>query len=107
MIDPALGSLLLVGLELLFATAAFHKFRDLGRFSLVLAAYRVMPEGPARRLAWSFPCTELAVALALPWPAARRWAGCSRAAYNPCRRAAGRCCPVPASRSKSRARRKQ
>src|ERR1700722_20467026 len=74
MIDPALGSLLIVGLALLFATAALHKFRDLGRFSLVLAAYRVMPEGPARRLAWSFPCTELAVALALPWPVARRWA---------------------------------
>jgi hypothetical protein len=79
MIDPALGSLLLVGLELLFATAAFHKFRDLGRFSLLLAAYRVMPEGLARRLAWSFPCTELAVALALPWPAARRWAALAAA----------------------------
>ena len=79
MIDPALGSLLVVGLALLFATAAFHKFRDLGRFSLVLAAYRVMPEGPARRLAWSFPCMELAVALALPWPPARRWAALAAA----------------------------
>ena len=79
MIDPALGSLLLVGLALLFATAAFHKFRDLGRFSLVLAAYRVMPEGPAQRLAWSFPCAELAVALALPWPPVRGWAALAAA----------------------------
>jgi hypothetical protein len=74
MIDPAFGYLLSVGLALLFATAAFHKFRDLGRFSRVLAAYRVMPERLAQRLAWSFPCAELAVALALPWPRARHWA---------------------------------
>ncbi len=74
MIDPALGSLFSIGLALLFASAAFHKFRDLGRFSLVLAAYRVIPGGPAHRLAWSFPCTELAVALALPWPPVRAWA---------------------------------
>ena len=33
MIDPALGSLFSVGLALLFATAAFHKSRDLARFS--------------------------------------------------------------------------
>jgi len=65
----------MVGLALLFATAAFHKFRDLRRFTLVLTAYRVIPEGPARRLAWSIPCAELAVALALAWPPARRLDG--------------------------------
>jgi len=80
MIDPALGSLFIVGLALLFATAAFHKFRDLGHFTRVLAAYRVMPDGAAHRLAWSFPCAELAVALALPWPSARRWAALAAAA---------------------------
>ena len=74
MIDPALGSLLIVGLALLFAAAAFHQFRDLRHFTLVLIAYRVIPEGPARRLAWSIPCAELAVALDLAWPPARRWA---------------------------------
>jgi hypothetical protein len=74
MIDPALGSLLIVGLALLFATVAFHKCRDLGRFTRVLTAYEVIPEGLARRLAWSIPCAELAVALALPWPPARRCA---------------------------------
>jgi Methylamine utilisation protein MauE len=79
MIDPALGSLLLVGLALLFATAAFHKFRDIGRFSLVLAAYRVIPDAAAHRLAWIFPCTELAVALALPSPPLRRWAALAAA----------------------------
>jgi Methylamine utilisation protein MauE len=79
MIDPALGSLLTVGLALLFATAAFHKFRDLRRFTLVLTAYRVIPERPARRLAWSIPCAELAVALALAWPPARRWAALAAA----------------------------
>jgi hypothetical protein len=80
MIDPALGSLLSVGLALLFATAAFHKLRDLERFGQVFAAYRVIPEGPARRLAWSLPCAELAVALALPWPPARPWAALAAAA---------------------------
>jgi hypothetical protein len=80
MIDPALGSLILTGLALLFATAAFHKFRDLERFSLVLAAYRVMPERSAAGVAWSFPCAELAVALALPWPPTRRWAALAAAA---------------------------
>ena len=79
MIDPALGSLFSVGLALLFATAAFHKFRDPDRFTLVLAAYRVIPEGPARRVAWSIPCAELAVALALLWPPARRWAALAAA----------------------------
>jgi hypothetical protein len=79
MIDPALGSLLIVGLALLFATAAFHKFRDLERFTLLLDAYRVIPGGSARRLAWSIPCAELAVALALPWPPARRWAALAAA----------------------------
>jgi hypothetical protein len=79
MIDPALGSLFSVGLALLFASAAFHKFRDLGRFREVLAAYRIIPEGPARRLAWSFPCAELAVALAQPWPPVRPWAALAAA----------------------------
>ena len=79
MIDPALGSLLIVGLAPLFATAAFHKFRDLGRFTQVLTAYGVIPEGLARRLAWSIPCAELAVALALPWPPARRVAALAAA----------------------------
>jgi hypothetical protein len=79
MIDPTLGSLLLVSLALLFATAAFHKFRDIGRFSLVLAAYRVIPDAAARRLAWIFPCAELSVVLALPWPPARRWAALTAA----------------------------
>ncbi len=74
MMDPALGALLIAGLALLFATAAFHKFLDVGRFTRVLEAYRVMPEWCARRMAWSVPCAELAVALALPWPAARRGA---------------------------------
>ncbi len=79
MMDPALGSLLIAGLALLFATAAFHKFRDLGRFTLVLTAYRVIPEGLARRLVWSVPCVELAIALCLPWPPARRGAALAAA----------------------------
>jgi hypothetical protein len=79
MIDPALGSLLVIGLALLFATGALHKFQDLDRFTLLLAAYRVIPEGSAHRLAWTFPCMELAVALALPWPSTHRAAACAAA----------------------------
>jgi Methylamine utilisation protein MauE len=80
MIDPALGLLIVVALALLFAVAAIHKLRNLERFARVLAAYRVVPEAAARRLAWTIPCLELAVAFALPSPPARRWAAGGAAA---------------------------
>ncbi len=44
MIDPAIGLLLTGAFALLFASAAFHKFRDLALFSQVVRAYRVLPQ---------------------------------------------------------------
>jgi len=79
MIDPALGSLIVVCIMTLLVTAAAHKLRDPVRFALVLAAYRVLPQAAARGLAWTVPCAELAIALALPWPRTRRWAALAAA----------------------------
>jgi hypothetical protein len=73
-IDPALGSLIAAAIAVLFATAAVHKFRDLKHFTAVVAAYRIVPDALARGLAWTIPCAELAVALALPWVVTRPWA---------------------------------
>lgn len=44
MIDPAIGLMLTGAFALLFASAAFHKFRDLAVFSQVVRAYRILPE---------------------------------------------------------------
>jgi uncharacterized membrane protein YphA (DoxX/SURF4 family) len=80
MIDPALGLLVVIALALLFAAAAAHKLRNLEHFAQVFAAYRVLPEAAARRLAWTIPCAELAVALALLAPPLRRWGAAGAAA---------------------------
>jgi hypothetical protein len=72
MLDPAFGHLIVVGSALLFANAAAHKLRDLARFTEVLAAYQVLPDAPARRLAWLIPCIELCAAAALLWMPSRR-----------------------------------
>jgi hypothetical protein len=64
MVDPAVGALLGGVGALLFATAALQKLRDLGRFSEVLRAYRVLPEG-LLRFAWLVPTLEAAVAVGL------------------------------------------
>ncbi len=65
MIDPAAGYLLVLGGALLFASAAFHKLRDLPAFTLAFVAYRLLPGVWARRFAWLVPCIELATAIAL------------------------------------------
>jgi hypothetical protein len=72
MLDPAIGYLIVAGIALLFASAAVHKLRDLARFTAVFAAYHVLPDAPARRVAWFIPCLELGVALALCWEPSRR-----------------------------------
>ncbi len=72
MLDPAFGHLIVAGAALLFANAAAHKLRGLGRFTEVLTAYRVLPDEPARRLAWLIPCMELCTAAALLWVPSRR-----------------------------------
>lgn len=74
MLDPTFGYLICSGIALLFATAGWHKLRSLEAFTEVFAAYRLLPERWGRRVAWSIPCLELAIAAALPWQMTRRWA---------------------------------
>lgn len=69
MIDPAFGTLLCGAFALLFASAAFHKARDLALFAQMLRAYRILPERPP--LAGAIPALELAVAAGLLLPPAR------------------------------------
>jgi hypothetical protein len=73
-LDPTFGYLICIGIALLFATAGWHKLRSLEAFAEVFAAYRVLPGGWGRRVAWLIPCFELATAAALPWEMTRRWA---------------------------------
>ena len=72
MLDPALGLLIALGTALLFAGAALHKLRQPGEFVRVLAAYRIIPDAAARRLAPVIPVLEAALAAALLWPPSRR-----------------------------------
>ncbi len=73
-LDPAFGYLIVGGSALLFAVAGIHKLRSFELFTDVFAAYRVLPDAWARRLAWLIPGLELAIATTLPWTAARRGA---------------------------------
>jgi hypothetical protein len=74
LLDPVIGSLIVIGIALLFAVAGIHKLRNLAVFTEVFVAYRVMPESAGRRLAWLIPCIELGVAAALLWVPCRPWA---------------------------------
>jgi hypothetical protein len=74
LLDPAFGSLIIIGVALLLTVAGIHKLRSLGTFAEIFAAYRVLPESAARRLAWLIPCIELSVAAALLWEPGRPWA---------------------------------
>jgi Methylamine utilisation protein MauE len=80
MLDPVFGYSITAGLALLFASAAAHKLRAPARFAEVLAAFRVLPEGIARRVAWLIPCMELCIAVALLWERTRRQAVLAAAA---------------------------
>jgi hypothetical protein len=73
-LDPAFGYLIIAGSALLFASAGTHKLRDLARFAEAFAAYRVLPDAWARRLAWLIPALELGVATSLLWELSRRTA---------------------------------
>ena len=72
MLDPAFGYLIIGGIAILFASAGVHKLRDLVHFTAIFAAYRLLPDEPARRLAGLIPCLELAVGAALLWTPSRR-----------------------------------
>jgi hypothetical protein len=64
MIDPAVGALLAGAFALLFASAAFHKLLDLGRFAAAFRAYEVVPPTLSGS-ALLVPLIELAIAVAL------------------------------------------
>ncbi len=65
LLDPAVGALIIGCFALLFASAALHKLRDLGRFTEVLRAYRLLPAATERAAAVAVPLLELALAAGL------------------------------------------
>ena len=73
MLDPAIGYLIVASIALLLVSAGTHKLRGLARFTEIFAAYRVLPDAFARRLAWLVPCLELSVAASLLWGPSRRF----------------------------------
>jgi len=66
-LDPAIAGLIVAGMALLFAGAAFHKLRDLRRFEEIFAAYALLPAGSARLI----PVLESCIAAGLLLPATR------------------------------------
>jgi hypothetical protein len=80
LIDPAIGYVILTGGALLFASAGLHKLRDLSRFAVLFAAYRIFPEWTARFAARLVPFVELGAAVALLWPPEGRRAAAVAAA---------------------------
>ena len=58
-LDPAFGYLIVGGIALLFAIAGTHKLRSFEFFTEVFAAYGVLPDAWARRLAWLIPASNL------------------------------------------------
>jgi hypothetical protein len=77
--DPAVGALLAGAFALLFASAAFHKLLDLGRFAAAFGAYRVVPPALGT-LSPLVPLLELAIAAALLAPRSRSGAAAAGAA---------------------------
>lgn len=73
MIDPAFAMLIVLGIAALLTAAGSHKLKHLALFAETFAAYRLLPDAAARRLAWSIPCAEIGIAAALLWPPSRPW----------------------------------
>src|SRR5579883_3488706 len=65
MIDPVVGYVIVLGIALLFATAAIHKLRDPHRFREVLSADAVLPAVLVPAVARLLPILELLAALLL------------------------------------------
>ena len=62
MLDPAIGTLLVLCLATLFASAAVHKLRDPGRFAAVFDSYQLLPLPVRSVAAMLVPLAESAVA---------------------------------------------
>jgi hypothetical protein len=70
--DPASGLLASSAFALLFAHAAWHKWRAPADFAATLAAYRLLPPPLAAAGGYLVPLAESAIAIALCAPGARR-----------------------------------
>jgi hypothetical protein len=71
MIDPVVDLTLRGGLAVLFAVAAAHKLRDVGRFASTLGEYRVLPGALVVPAAGVVIAGEVAIAGAVLVPGAR------------------------------------
>jgi hypothetical protein len=71
MLDPAIGSLLVAAVALLFASAGAQKLRDLRRFDAIFSAYDVLARWHVSR---AIPVLELAVAAGLLFEPTRSYA---------------------------------
>ncbi|HEY6482135.1 MAG TPA: MauE/DoxX family redox-associated membrane protein [Steroidobacteraceae bacterium] len=65
MLDPAIGTLIVLCLALLFAGAGSHKLRDLPQFSAIFAAYELLPQLARPQLAVLVPLLECLLACGL------------------------------------------
>jgi len=75
LLDPVPEWILRLTLALLWLAAAAHKLRDPAAFRGALEAYRLAPELLAPVLAWTVPCIELCVGVALLAARTRALAG--------------------------------
>jgi hypothetical protein len=64
-LDPAVASVIMVALGLLFARAAVEKFKDLARFRAVLDAYSLLPTALVTLFAPLVPVAESLIAAGL------------------------------------------
>lgn len=75
MVDPVISLGAGLVLAFVFATAAWHKFRDRSHFSATLGAYDLLPAVLVPALAAVLPIVEAMLAVTLPVPAWRGGAG--------------------------------
>lgn len=79
-LDPGIGYVIAIGCALLFAHAAFGKWRSLAEFGAVLANYRLFPAPLVALLAVLVPALETAVSLLILAATTRVWAAAAAAA---------------------------
>ncbi len=71
-LDPAVSSIIALGVALLFGAAALHKLADWPRFRAALTDYRIVPAWLAPAAAVALVALESATAAMLPFAATRR-----------------------------------
>jgi len=78
-LDPVIAALIVAAFILLFASAAFHKWRQLHRFEEIFTAYGLLSDASAHRLYWLVPVLETAIAGGLLLDTSRRSASAAGA----------------------------